>query len=47
MVLPQTQKADEHFANFAANHHKPSSPYEHIVKEADHISAGLDRREPE
>ncbi len=38
---------DANFINLAARHHRPSSPYEWIIAEADRLSAGMDREEEE
>ncbi|HEY8517143.1 MAG TPA: type III-A CRISPR-associated protein Cas10/Csm1 [Candidatus Binatia bacterium] len=38
---------DQNVAGWAARHHKPSSAFDHLVAEADGLSAGMDRGHPD
>ncbi len=38
---------DSNVATWAARHHKPSGPWDHLIAEADALSAGMDRGHPD
>ncbi len=43
--LLKSSGADDSLINLAAMHHKPESPIQHIIAEADRLSSGIDREE--